>query len=110
MTANPLTPQWSFKIDFQPDTSVTTSQVWSVGIAQLNPPEAVVGIVRYLSQSDVCLWAIGDAGQLTFTDAQDCTQIDGGTFSINGSFSVTNPWDISDFCSQAPPELPCCAR
>lgn len=103
-----LMPEYSVKIDFSPDTEVQDGKVWTVSVAGLNPPEAVAGLLRYQGTTSVCIYGIGMSGQLTFSGVKSVTQVEGGSFTLTGSFEVGNPWDLSDFCSQAPAELPCC--
>jgi len=105
-----MAAEYTVKVDFTPDSDVTTGALWPVSVGGLNDPEAVAGLIRYLSQSSVCLWAIGLGGQLTFGSAENVTQVEGGAFTITGSIQMGNPWDLSDFCTQAPAGLPCCTR
>jgi len=103
-----LDPEYSVKVDFSPDTEVITGAVWTVGVG-VNPQEAIAGLIRHTSQSTMCLFAFGTAGQLTFSAASGCDQVDGGSFSVSGSMLMSNPWDVVDLCSEMPPELPCCS-
>jgi hypothetical protein len=102
-----LGPEYSVRIDFSPDTDVSTGAMWTVGVG-INPKEALVGLIRHLSASSMCLFAMGTAGQLTFSAAEGCTNVEGGSFSVSGQMNMANPWDVADACSNTPPNLPCC--
>lgn len=104
-----LAPAYSVKIDFNPDTSVKNNSIWPVGIAQLNPNEASVAVIRYDGLSP-CLWRIGTAGQLKFTKVKDVTLTEGGAFEASGTAKVDDPWNITGFCSETGAELPCCGN
>jgi hypothetical protein len=105
-----LSPQYSVKIDLSPDSSVTSAATWTVAIGGLGDTEAVAGLLKYQGTTSVCLYAIGTSGSLTFSEVSDVTAVEGGSFDVAGSFQLSNPWDISSFCSEAPSSLPCCAR
>ncbi len=104
-----LSPQYSVKLDFVPDSDVVADAVWTVGVG-IEDQEAIVGLIRYEGQNSMCLYALGQSGQLTFSQAVDCDQIEGGSFSLQGNAMLINPWDVADFCSQTPANLPCCNR
>ncbi|HEY3356771.1 MAG TPA: hypothetical protein VGQ83_26205 [Polyangia bacterium] len=105
-----LTPQYSVKIDMDPDSAVTTGASWTVGIGGLGATEAIAGLLKYQGTASVCLYAVGVAGTLTFTDVTNVTATEGGAFHVTGSFELGNPWDVTDFCSNTPAALPCCVR
>ena len=104
-----LSPTYTVKIDFIPDSDVTTGAAWTVGVG-INPMEASVGLVEHVGAQSMCLYAMGTAGQLNFGTAINCDQIEGGSFDVSGTALMTNPWDVLDTCSNMPPNLPCCAR
>jgi hypothetical protein len=108
MSAAPLTPEWSVKVDFSPDTDFTTGSVWNASVGGINPPEATVGLIRHLGETNKCLKAIGTTGNINVSSAVDCTLQEGGSFSLSGQVQLTNPWDLSQYCSQTPPDMPCC--
>jgi len=103
-----MTPEWTVKVDFSPDTDFTAASVWNASIGGINPPEAYVGLIRHQGMTSMCLKAIGTTGNITVASAVDCTLQEGGSFSLSGQVQLTNPWDIQDYCSQTPANLPCC--
>ncbi len=104
-----LTPEWTVKLDFNPDSSFTNGSVWNAAVGGVSPPEVNVGLIKHLGGSNLCLEAIGTAGNVTVTDPVDCNLQEGGSYSISGVVQLTNPWDLSDYCSQTPANLPCCS-
>ena len=105
--ADALTPEYSVKVDFFPDTDVVTDAVWTVGVG-INPGEAIAGLIRHPTAQTMCLFAIGSSGQLTFSAATGCDQTEGGSFSVSGMMLMINPWDAATLCQEMPPNLQCC--
>ena len=95
-------------MDFTPDTDFTTGAIWSAEVGGLNPPEAEVMLIRHLGATSECIKAIGTSGNITILSAVDCTLQEGGSFSLSGQAQMTNPWDLTNYCSNTPPGLPCC--
>jgi|GEM_PF-5089336 hypothetical protein len=104
-----LAPAYSVRIDFIPDTGVTTGATWTVGIGGLTTNEALVAVIRYDGLAP-CLWRTGTSGQIKFSKVKDVTLIEGGSYEATGAAMLSNPWDISGFCSETAPELPCCGN
>lgn len=105
-----LAPTWSVKVDFSPDTDVTTGSVWQTVLGDATPQAAVVGLIQYGEQNATCLWALGTSGSLAFASAQDVTEIEGGSFSVSGQAQMSNPWELGAVCANTPPNMPCCPR
>ncbi|MBI5525569.1 MAG: hypothetical protein HY897_04480 [Deltaproteobacteria bacterium] len=95
-------PQYSVKVDFDPDSAVTQGSVWQVG------PEAMAAVIKHITAQQICLLGWGEGGSLTFGAVQGVTQIEGGSFSVSGSMDIVDPRDITDLCAVMPAELPCC--
>lgn len=104
-----MNPEWTVKLDFNPDTDFTTSSTWNASVGGVSPPEVNVGLIRHLGTQSMCLKAIGTSGNVNISSAVDCTLQEGGSFALSGSVQLTNPWDITEYCSNTPPNLPCCS-
>jgi len=103
-----MTPEWTVRVNFSPDTDFTSGSVWNASIGGINPPEAEVILIRHQGMTSMCLKAIGTTGNITVTSAVDCTLQEGGSFSLSGLVQLTNPWDTAGYCASTPPSMPCC--
>ncbi len=102
-----LTPTYSVKFEFVPDSAVKTGATWGVGLNE-NGETARVAVYKYLTASQACLFAIGTGGKLVFSAAKNTTA-EGGTFSVSGNVSVTAPKDVPTVCDDAAnTSAPCC--
>jgi hypothetical protein len=98
--ASVTSPQYSVKIDFEPDSNVTTGSAWTVGT------EAVAAVINHPTAQTTCLFGWGDSGTLTFGTVSNVTATEGGAFTLSGTIVVVKP-DAS-LCSAMPASLPCC--
>lgn len=102
-----LTPTYSAKFEFAPDSAAKTSSSWGIGLTE-NGETARVAVYKYLSASQACLFAIGTGGKLVFGAAQNTTA-EGGSFSVSGNVSMSAAKDVPTVCDDAAGTAsPCC--
>ncbi len=102
-----LTPTYSVKFEFPPDSAAKTGSIWNVGVDD-TAETARVAVYKYLTASQMCLFSIGTGGKLTFGAAQNTTA-EGGSFSVSGNVSMTAPKDVPTVCDDAAKtSAPCC--
>jgi len=102
-----LSPAYSVRVDFAPDTAVVADSEWTVGV-EGETGEALAIVVEHQSLSEMCLFAIGYSGNLSFSDAVDVTQVEGGSFAVSGSMQMVDPEDVPGICAIFESVLPCC--
>jgi len=90
-----LSPQYSVRIDFVPDSAVTTGSQWPVGLDDGN---AVAMVIKHTSTTTLCVAGVGTGGTLTFTKATGVTQVEGGSFTVSGAFDVADPKTMPGVC------------
>ena len=95
-----MVPQYSVKIDFEPDSNVTTGSAWTVGT------QAVAAVIKFPTAQTTCLFGWGDSGALTFGTVSNVTATEGGTFTLSGTIAVVKP--DATVCSSMPVSVPCC--
>ncbi|MBW1873294.1 MAG: hypothetical protein JRJ19_14585, partial [Deltaproteobacteria bacterium] len=102
-----MAPTYSVRVDFQPDTAVTSGSIWTVGVdGEANQAMAIV--VKHNSLTDMCLFAIGYNGDLMFSNVSNVTQVEGGSFSIAGAMQMVNPGDLPGICEIFEGIISCC--
>ncbi|MFO8071534.1 MAG: hypothetical protein R6V85_06625 [Polyangia bacterium] len=100
-----MSPRYSVKIQFSPDSDVTAGSEWTFGDADR---ELVAVVIEHLSMSEICMLAYGWEGALAFDAAENVTQLEGGSFSVTGELDVVDPSTVSGLCEQFESVLPCC--
>ncbi len=99
-------PTYSVRVDFRPDTSVTTGATWKVGLDDGN---ALAALYKHVSTNQLCLMSMGYGGQLTFQSAANTTQVEGGSFHVVGTMNMVVPDEVPDLCDMAAQlNTPCC--
>lgn len=99
-------PTYSVRVDFRPDTSVTTGATWKVGLDDGN---ALAALYKHVSTNQLCLMSMGYGGQLTFQSAANTTQVEGGSFHVVGTMNMVVPDEVPDLCEMAAQlNTPCC--
>lgn len=99
-------PTYSVRIDFRPDTAVTTGSTWNVGLEE---NQAVAALFKHISTSQLCLMSMGIGGKLTFQSATNTTQVEGGSFHVVGTMNMVAPEEVPDLCDMAAQlNTPCC--
>ncbi len=108
MQQTTLTPTYSVKMDFKPDSAAKQGSDWGVGLTEQNDT-TLVAVYKHLSMSQMCLFAIGTGGKVTFDKAQNTTK-EGGSFTLKGLVNVTDPKDVPTVCDDAAStSAPCCS-
>jgi hypothetical protein len=99
-------PTYSVRVDFRPDTAVTTGATWPVG---LDDGQALAALYKHVSTNQLCLLSMGYGGQLTFQSAANTTQVEGGSFHVVGTMNMVVPDEVPDLCDMAAQlNTPCC--
>lgn len=100
-------PSFSVRIDFQPDSDVTTGSTWPIG---LEPGQAPVLLFAHPTSNSLCTYSVGMGGSLSFVDAVDVTQVEGGSFHVTGTVEMFEPEGVPDLCAvMASINAPCCS-
>ena len=105
--ASIMSPTFSVKVNFWPDTAVTNGSKWAVTTA---PEEgnALAIVLKHASRNDYCLYGIGYGGTLEFSNVNNVTSVEGGSYSVNGTMEIANPTEIPGICDIFEGLTSCC--